>query len=309
MGRNLPAKKYTKRNPTVRRLSFECSGSDTKFIDVGLALSAINQKHYRSGLYYYINSVEVYNNETGCVNLLTLPDHYTIRNSWRYAFEKYMEMCRQTDMPRPKWHDFVVYMSDRHRQAGTLIPNLHDVNDSEQAIARMEPDALTYSQFTSADVNDSDGDADNFHVHMIGPHVGTAANWTSIGAVVSWDAVTKRVQSPDPVLAPDVATDPLTNLFDFSTEESVNEIIERLDEAQDEAPYNVNVRIGEGAKHMQQVARIGTEVGVGRIGRAGGFCAPLGLICVDPFGVSTDFRVVLNLAVGTYHGVHAERVF
>ena len=58
---------------------------------------------------------------------------------------------------------------------------------------------------------------------------------------------------------------------------------------------------------MQHVARIGTEVGVGRVGRASGFCAPFGLICVDPHGVSTEFRVVLNLAQGTYHGVYAER--
>ena len=82
----------------------------------------------------------------------------------------------------------------------------------------------------------------------------------------------------------------------------------------DEPPYNFNLYVGEENTNLQHVARIGTEVGVGRVGRAAGFCAPFGLICVDPSGdgtpgsgISTAYRVVLNLAVGTYHGVYAER--
>ncbi len=75
----------------------------------------------------------------------------------------------------------------------------------------------------------------------------------------------------------------------------------------DDPPYDYDYYIGESNSNMQHVARVGTEVGVGRVGRASGFCAPFGLICVDPHGVNTPFRVVLNLAVGTYHGVYAER--
>ncbi len=86
----------------------------------------------------------------------------------------------------------------------------------------------------------------------------------------------------------------------------MNDIIENLDAANDETPYNDTFYVGQNGK-MQHVARIGTEVGVGRVGRAAGFCAPMGLICVDPHGVNTAFRVVLNLAVGTYHGIYAER--
>ena len=87
----------------------------------------------------------------------------------------------------------------------------------------------------------------------------------------------------------------------------MNDIIINLDNDNDNAPYDEDFYIGRHPDHMQQVARIGTESGVGRVGRSSGFCAPFGLICVDPHGVSTAFRVVLNLAVGTYHGVYAER--
>jgi hypothetical protein len=56
-GANLPAKKYSKSSPTVARLSFEGTGNATKFIDIGRALSIINRKFYRQGVYYYVNSV------------------------------------------------------------------------------------------------------------------------------------------------------------------------------------------------------------------------------------------------------------
>ena len=72
-GANLPAKKYQKTTPTVLRLSFECDGGSTQYIDIARALSAINRRFYRQGLYYYVNSVEVYNNETGVIDLHTVP--------------------------------------------------------------------------------------------------------------------------------------------------------------------------------------------------------------------------------------------
>ena len=87
----------------------------------------------------------------------------------------------------------------------------------------------------------------------------------------------------------------------------MNDIIENLQGSNQEPPYDRNAYLGELSISMQHVARIGTEVGVGRVGRASGFCAPFGLICVDPSGVDTAYRIVLNLAEGTYHGVYAER--
>lgn len=33
-----------------------------------------------------------------------------------------------------------------------------------------------------------------------------------------------------------------------------------------------------------------------------------GLICIDPISVGTAYRIVVNLAPGTYHGVYAERI-
>lgn len=307
-GANLPAKKYKKTNPTQTRLSFEFDGGSTQFIDIAQALSTINRKFYRQGVYYYVNSVEIYNNETGVVDLHVLPDTWVTKNAWNRGFNMFQKMnALAPDVPRPKYHDFKVYMSDLHRTTGSTEPRLHDINNAS-AGGGMTPDDWTYSQFTSAD---DDGDAiqnaDNFYAHMLGDHVGAPTNWLSIGLIRSYGDSRALPQTNDPVLPVEISTDPLNNLFDFSSEDMMNDIIERLDADNDGTPYESSVYIGDSANQMQQVARIGTEVGVGRVGRASGFCAPFGLICVDPFGVETAFRVVLNLAQGTYHGVYAER--
>lgn len=308
-GANLPAKKYSKKSPTITRLSFEFDGASTQFIDIAQALSILNRKFYRQGVYYYVNSVEIYNNETGVVDLHTLPDTWVTKNAWNRAFKLFQKMNALVDPPisgigRPKYHDFKVYMSNRHQSAGSTTPSLYDIN---AAHTPFNPDDWDYSQFVSAD-DDQDGsaNADEFYVHMLGDHQGSANNWTSVGLIKSYGESRARVQASSPVVPNAAVTDPLVNVFDFSSEEQMNDIIDNLDNANDETPYNDTHYVGQGG-HMQHVARIGTEVGVGRVGRAAGFCAPMGLICVDPHGVNTAFRVVLNLAVGTYHGVYAER--
>jgi hypothetical protein len=172
-------------------------------------------------------------------------------------------------------------------------------------------DDWVYSTFTSAD-DDQDGNAgpgpyaDEFTVHMIGGHSGSSNNWDSIGLIKSYGESRNTINQDTPEDANIVTTDPMMNIFDMSSEEQLNDIVDNLRDDNDNPPYDFNLYVGE-ANHFQHVARIGTEQGVGRVGRASGFCAPFGLLCVDPHGVSTAFRVVLNLAVGTYHGVYAER--
>jgi len=312
-GANLPAKKYKKTSPTVTRLSFEFDGASTQFIDIAQALSAINRRFYRQGVYYYVNSIEVYNNETGVVDLHTLPDNWVTKNAWNRGFQLFQKMNAMVDEPlsmvgRPKYHDFKVYMSDLHRTTGSTVPAVYSINAS-YATAVTTPADWVYSTFVSADDDgDAQQQADDFVVHMIGDHVGTPNNWSSVGLIKSYADIRQQPQTQVPVLdTPNAPADPLLNIFDFSSEEQMNDIITNLDEDNDAPPYHLTAYVGDSIYGMQHVARVGTEVGVGRVGRASGFCAPLGLICVDPHGLSTAFRVVLNLAVGTYHGVYAER--
>jgi hypothetical protein len=307
---NLPAKKYKKSNPTQIRLSFEARGSGTEFIDIAKALSAVNRKFYRQGVYYHVNSIEIYNNETGVIDIHTLPDTWVTKNAWNRGFQLFQKMNALTDPPlsgglRPKYHDFKVFMNSRHFQGGSLQPSLHDINNSATEV---DNDEWLYSRFVSADDDgDSTQEADDFYVHMLGQHAGTNGNWESVGLIKSYAESRRTVPSTDQQDNNVTEYDPLLNVFDMSSEEQMNDIIQNLNTDNDAPPYNQNNYVGETTSSLQHVARIGTEQGVGRIGRAAGFCAPFGLICIDPFGVSSDYRVVLNLAPGTYHGVYAER--
>lgn len=319
MGRaNLPAKKYKKSNPTVLRLSFEFSHNPSnpkQFIDIGMALSAINRKFYRQGVYYYVNSVEVYDDAQNVYDFLTLPDTWVTKNAWNRGFQLFQKMNAMVDPPisnmgRPKYHDFKVYMNDTHRQQGSAAPSLHGDSTSSQVFS---PDEWKYSEFVTADDDgDSTQSADNFYVHMQGAHVGSSDNWTSVGLIKSYaeSRITVEEDSPNDDTIHQ-SLDPLMHVFDFSSEEQMNDIIQGLKDDNDAPPYNTDFYVGEAARSLTQVARIGTETGLGRVGRASGFCVPFGLLQISTdqsLGDSgNNYRVVLNLAPGTYHGVYAER--
>ena len=310
---NLPAKKYKHSNPTQLRLSFEFQGGATKYIDIAMALSVINRKMYRQGAYYYVNSVEVYNDRDEVVDLHVIPDTWVQRNAYVRAKQCWDDMndllLLKNPTIAPKYHDFKVYMSDLHRSTGSTSPSMHGVNATAQVY---NPDDWAYSQMISAD---DDGDinqqADNFYLHMLGPHSGNSNNWESAGIVKSYADTRLQLHSAGtPVIeAANLQADPIANLMDFSSEEQVNDIITRLDEDNDQTPYDSNQYIGEVDRSMQHVARLATTATVGRVTTAPGFCVPLGLIAVDSQVPEQDqFRVVLNLAPGTYNGVYAERI-
>jgi hypothetical protein len=309
-GANLPAKKYKKTSPTVTRLSFEFTGSGQDYIDIAKALSAVNRKFYRQGVYYYVNSIEVYNNEQGVVDLYTLCDNWVTKNAWNRGFQVFQKMNAMVDSPltngiRPKYHDFKVHMDSTHVSQGSASPSLHN---RAGAPATVNNDDWVYSKFVSADADaDPTQEADDFYVHMLGTHTGSSDNWTSVGLIKSYAESRARPHVTAPITDTNLATDPLLNIFDFSGEEQMNDIIANLEQDNDAPPYDLDNYVGETSTALQHVARVGTEVGLGRVGRASGFCAPFGLICVDASSISTGFRVVLNLAQGTYHGVYAER--
>lgn len=310
---NLPAKSASAGQRCITRLSFEGNENTTMFVDLGLALSMINQKHFRSGVYYYVASVEVYNNEQGVMDIHTLPDNYATKNAWRYVFRKHMEMNRLApNTPRGKWNDFRVYLSNLHRTTGTMAPSLYGVNASHRPVASEEGatgQQYLYSMFTTADDDgDATQEADNFYCHMIGDHVGSAGNWSSVGAIKSYNTIRSQIDgSGEPVVHSDADTDPIQNMFDFSSEEMINDIIINLDARGDEPPYDITQLQGEDDESMQHVARCTTEPGLGRTTGGAGFCAPLGLVCLDPQNYTSAWRVVFNLVPGSYHGVHAER--
>jgi len=309
--RNLPAKKYQHSSPTSLRLSFEFTGNATKYIDIAKALSAINRQFVSQQAYYYVNSVELYNNEDAFVDLHTLQDTWVTKNAYVRARHLFNQMNQSvegslTSGIQSKYADFKVFMSTLHRTTGSADPSTYDINSAPTTVTS---DDWDYTRLVTADDDgDASQNADKFFLHMVGGHVGSAADWTSVGLIKSYaeSRVTVNASSPDQSQI-DLA-DPLMNLFDYSSEETVNEILTLQMSENDQPPYNYDLYVGEANGSLCQQARLATTALVGRKTVAPGFCAPFGLICVDPQDTATAFRVVLNLAPGPYHGTYAERV-
>ena len=310
-GANLPAKKYKKTAPTVLRLSFEGNGNETRYIHIARALSVINRKFYRQGLYYYVNSVELYNNEDAFIDLHTIPDTWVTKNAWNRGFQLFQKMNAQVDTPRPKYHDFKVLMFGEaptstkapHTEANTMDPEMFGINSD---FSSHSPDEWVYSKMTT--MKSDGGQADEFTVAMLGDHRGQDGNYVTVGLIRSYgDTRSYPPVFGQPQLPSGVDTDPLATLFETSSDGAITDIIDNLDDDNDLTPYAGQTYIGGSHNNMQHVARLATSQTTGRVAKASGFCAPMGLICVDPQDTATAYRVVINLAAGTYHGVYAER--
>ena len=153
---------------------------------------------------------------------------------------------------------------------------------------------------------------------MLGGNVGNSDNWTSVGVINSYANTRVRQGTDDgqPVLPSmvDVLQDPLMNVFDASTEEQLNEVITLLDDDNDQVPYDRDLYVGQSVNHLGNVCRLVTTSFTGRVAMSRGVCAPLGLIAIDaPSGEGVmdsqnNFRIVIDVAIGTYQGVYAERM-
>jgi hypothetical protein len=329
---NLPAKRYKAGERTETSLRFmwhagdggaaDGSGGSTVYIDIAKALSQVNRRFYRQGLYYYVASARFSNGSTSYVQLNTIPDTWQTLVAWKRCFLQWMKMNRKANADigniTPKYHDFKVMMN---QGSGTTLDVAYGDITSTSAYTS---DEWVTSKFVTEDphlVDDDTGtglehavtDPDQFTVHMLGPHTGSSGTWTSIGAIRSLNDVWRR--DPDagvPIVDGDMDTDPIANLFDAG--DNLDEVRLNMDTDGDEPPYNHDAMTGSASQDetvVKSLMRTGT--GAGALAHSTGFCVPFGLleVNVNDFGTAGDVGLVeltLNLVPGSYHGVHAERV-
>ena len=321
---NLPAKIYKAGERTQLTLRFRWDAGDgnstsTTYIDLAQALSQINRRAYRQGLYYYVASVGFSNGTEAYCQINTLPDTWMTKAAWTRGYRKFMEMNRRANNHSnvtPKYHDFKTQMVN----GATLAPVAYGDVDSSSYYSS---DDWVMSKFVTDDPYLHGGsasdtpveafNADQFISHMLGPHVGSSGAWTSIGLLRSLNDVWRYDPAEgEPSLDADADTDPIANLFDSA--DTHDDVRENMNTDGDEPPYNHDVLTGASSAEETCVAAI-LRVSDGGSGfaTAPGFCAPLGLLQVNvsDFGAGTPvdiIELVINMVPGTYKGVYAERV-
>lgn len=328
---NLPAKKYRAGERTETSLRFiwdagdggasDNSGGSVVYIDLAKALSQVNRRFYRQGLYYYVSRARFSNGSEAYCQLNTIPDTWQTKVAWKRVFQQWMKMNRIANADSdvtPKYHDFKVML---HSGASTTLDAQY--GDITTATAYSSDDWVI-SKFVTMDptlVDDDTGtgleiaatDPDQFTVHMIGPHSGSSGTWTSIGALRSLNDVWRRPDaSGEPSLDSDADTDPIAALFDAG--DNLDEVRLNMDADNDATPYNHDAMTGSSSVDetvVKTIMRTGT--GAGALAHGNGFCAPFGLIevNVNDFGAGTNVGLVeltLDIVPGNYHGVYAERL-
>ena len=317
---NLPAKKYKAGERTERTLRFTWdagSASSTIYLDIAKALSIINKRFYRQGLYYYVSGGYFVNGTEAHVQLLTVPDTWMTKLAWIRGFKIWSKMNRiatsgDAGSIYPKYHDFKVRMNSLAASATITDPCQGNLNSTTEYAA----DEWVLSKFASDDPETSDPqDHDVFTAHMLSTHLagaGSGDTWASIGLIHSLQDTWRYPSNTEPTLLGDVDTDPLANLFDAG--DTHDDIRDHLDADNDAAPYNYDSMIGSASNNEgSPVVLCRTSSGSGAKMSFGGFCAPLGLIQVEAtdWGAGTSMgqvELVLELTPGPYKGVYAERI-
>ncbi len=231
-----------------------------------------------------------------------------------------------------KWHDFKVLMNNHHHVAALvgspatlaeanaagyansdlLLPETaHNAAGDADIGVRIKPGEWAYSRYTfpeSANLDlDSNAGANgsSTYIHMLGPEFISSPE-QAVGAVEGYQHTRATVQA-EPATDADAHTSWMIGLFDDG--ENLEDIVDILEDANDNPPYDIDEYIGSSANgaegFTQQVLVSGAGAGVRM--RAPGFAAPCGLICLQTRNADTDsdYEIYVKLAPGSYRGVAA----
>lgn len=314
---NLPAKKHKAGQRTETRLHFklDVGNGGSYLIDVAKALSQVNRRAYRQGLYYYASKVTFSNNGVAYCSFNTAMDNWVTLQAWKRGYRQWSKMNRKAmaDLPgaiTPKYHDYKISL-----QSGTALSSSLDAAYGQLgSTSNYSSDDWVQSVYVTEDPVDADPrNTDDFICHLVGPHTGSANAWTSVGLIRSFnDSWPRDATEGVPSLDGDADTDPLANLFDDG--DNFDDVRLNLDEDNDEPPYNHDAMPGASStEELSCRAILRTGTGAGSLVSAPGFCIPFGLLNVvftdfDESGNIGDVEVTIDIVPGSYNGVYAERV-
>jgi hypothetical protein len=290
----------------VSRQRFLFDGPGTYYIDLNQSTSLQERKMQRGMLMRHVRGglIKDSNNES-VVRINVAPATWPVKTAIKRGFKLWNKMIDQrikeggVGLSKGKYHDFKVFLNHHHYLTGLTNNEIpRDAGGTE-----LTQGEWTYSRIVSEDIDWSDPaltsarnrDAEQYFLHIVGPHVdgtgtvgGTGVDpvngeWRSVGLVRSWIDTRAEPQQNDPAFPTAALSDPLANVFDES--DADDEILERLRDDNDEAPYDENSLMGIGhgtGNHadLQRVAMAATQSGAGQISALNGFSALNGLIQV-----------------------------
>jgi hypothetical protein len=296
----------------VSRMRFTFSSNGTYYIDLAKALSLQERRLHRQKQIYTVLGGYMKDQDGSTAHFNTAPMTWPVKRSINRGFRLWKKMIAQTlsqtdGVQSGKWNDFQIYL-DNQMGSSPKLP----VDASGQAIATGE---WEYSTLTTADPSETPAgvtlDPDEFDLHIVGPHSGSAQNegnpsgWSRISLLQSWvesrGLPTASFGEPTMSQAQRLAVnqDHLNNLFDSGDVD--DDRLNIINTEGDMPPYDLDEMFGNSAtagdsKNLQRVSSAQTSA-ANPIAMVMGFQALCGLVqvVITNLGANDDSELVLDV--------------
>jgi len=324
----MPRRKSVKKPQACSRVLTYILGTNESYCDIFRDLSALNRKLMRQGHSLVIEKVEAFfhvteENPPGSgiptFDTLTLSagvagDSWPVHNAWIKSKAMWHEMNQLVLADNPsikaKWHDYKLYLDD-HMRSGTInapfasgVPvMMGEWNYSDFVLPQHEVDPVTGIPLP----------ADQTQAHLVGPDVGAAGNFVSVGLVNAYQESRSTVQLDSPNVPPGMSSSFFNLLTDSGSQEP--ELADTLENENENPPYDLDNYPG-GAVNVPGIVL--AESGVATIGSPtiilSPFVAQCGLVKFvvqhSKWGVNVSMEnkpvtIVVTVAAGDYKGVAA----
>lgn len=271
-------------------MRFKGTNNGTFYIDLAKALSLQERRLHRQKAIYTVYGGFFVDSQGNRIDLNTAPMTWQAKRAVNRGFAMWRKMTARTledagATSKSKYRDFKIFLN-AGMGSGPLVP----VDADDQNLYASTPE-WDYSTLITEDPEPGaqPGDPSGFELNIVGPHTGTAPDWTRIGLIQSWFDSRPAPEGSQPNDIPDV-TDPLMNLFDAG--DATDNRLTIINQEGDAAPYDEPVGFGNnsttgsvsGGMNLQRVS-VAVPAAATPVAPIHGFQALCGLIqCV----VGTD---------------------
>lgn len=286
----------------VTRLRFAQTGQGENnglyYIDLARELSKVNRKLHRQKQIYTVLGGYYVDSQGSRIDFNVAPHTWVTKRAvnrgfaiWRKHVAKALEHTE--GLTSGKYSDFKVYLNNNHGSGAMLAAR--DAHGNEITSGEWD-----YSTLISDDP-DSDGRAaDEFDLHIVGPHSGNNDDWARIGLMKSWvDSRPLPETNDQPNNTANSVADPLNNLFDIS--DTKDDRIDLVSEEGDQRPYDEDTFFGyfsdTNSGSQQNLQRVGTAFTVAdsvALAPVPGFQAICGLIQIN-VSAGTAWELVIDV--------------
>ena len=210
------------------RLKYNLSAG-THYLNLPSDLSEYHRKLHRAKKIYTVYGGFLRSNEPCSAHFNVAPLTWQSKSAVNRTFKIWRRMISETlqnndGLQTGKWNDFQMLLDATH--SGTNTAAAEDAAGNSMSTGEWSYSQLTQPRLVPAGGElGFDADADQWYVHIVGPHSGSAPNYSKIGMIQSWSDSKASIDlggTPNDMVN---SADPLSNMFNVDDDDNEKEAI------------------------------------------------------------------------------------